>query len=164
MPLPEKDRKQLRVEFNVSHLENSPPRTLLLRPFFSFCTLLIMFFALSLVLAVPFASTIHRGIRRTSVVAAQAAENVSIPDYFQITPALFQGMKFPRYSVSSLTRVGPTATGSAPFLAETNPSPFNLGRTFTANNPLEVYEPISGEPANASIFQLMGNLRQVKDL
>lgn len=117
-----------------------------------------MFFTLSLILAVPFASTTYNGVRRAAVAVGQATETTSVPDYFQITPALFQGNRFSHCSNDILTREGPTATGSAPFLAETNPAPFELGRTFIANSPLEVYEPISGEPANASIFQLMGNL------
>ena len=53
---------------------------------------------------------------------------------------------------------GPTATGRAPFLAETNPAPFGASRSFVPNTPLETSLPIVGDTTNASIFQLMGNL------
>ena len=52
---------------------------------------------------------------------------------------------------------GPTATGRAPFLAESNPAPFGAA-TFIANHPLETAIPIIGNTKNASIFQLMGQL------
>lgn len=53
---------------------------------------------------------------------------------------------------------GPTATGRAPFLAETNPAPFGASRSFVPNTPLETSLPIVGDTTNASIFQLMGNI------
>ena len=53
---------------------------------------------------------------------------------------------------------GPTATGRAPFLAETNPAPFGASKDFVPNTPLETSLPIVGDTTNASIFQLMGNV------
>ncbi len=55
-------------------------------------------------------------------------------------------------------RIGPTATGRTPFLAESNPAPFGASRSFVANTPLETALPIVGDTQNASIFQLMGQL------
>ncbi|MCJ1358238.1 MAG: hypothetical protein MMC33_008237 [Icmadophila ericetorum] len=65
-----------------------------------------------------------------------------VPEYFQLTTELFQG---------------PTATGSAPFLAETNPAPLGTG-TFVPNQPLETNIPITGNDNNTNIFTLMGQL------
>jgi hypothetical protein len=67
----------------------------------------------------------------------------SVPQYFQTSPELW---------------TGPTATGRAPFLAQTNPVSFAPTVTFVPNNPLETAEPIMGQAQNQSIFQLMGNL------
>ncbi|RDW64754.1 putative 3-phytase A [Coleophoma cylindrospora] len=69
------------------------------------------------------------------------AENV--PQYFQTTPELW---------------AGPTATGRAPFLAQTNPVSFMPDATYVPNNPLETAAPIMGQNQNESIFHLMGNL------
>ena len=57
-----------------------------------------------------------------------------------------------------LTDTGPTITGSAPFLAESNPAPFGTTGSFVANTPLETALPIVGDTTNASIFHLMGQL------
>lgn len=57
-----------------------------------------------------------------------------------------------------VTETGPTTTGQAPFLAQTNPAPF-ASMSFVANAPLETALPISGNTANKSIFQMMGQLR-----
>lgn len=67
----------------------------------------------------------------------------SVPQYFQTSPELW---------------AGPTATGRAPFLAQTNPVSFAPTVTFVPNNPLETAGPIIGQAQNESIFQLMGNL------
>lgn len=74
--------------------------------------------------------------------AASTASTTTVPQYFQTTPELFPG---------------PTATGRAPFLAQSNPAPFGVA-SFVANHPLETAIPIVGNTQNASIFQLMGNL------
>lgn len=66
-----------------------------------------------------------------------------VPQYFQTSPELW---------------AGPTATGRAPFLAQTNPVSFAPTATFVPNTPLETAEPIAGQSRNQSIFQLMGQL------
>lgn len=54
-------------------------------------------------------------------------------------------------------RPGPTATGSAPFLAETNPAPF-ASVSYIPNSPLETQVPIAGNVNNSNIYQLHGQL------
>lgn len=71
------------------------------------------------------------------------SDSSKVPDYFQTSPEIF---------------AGPTATGRAPFLAQTNPAPFGPSRSFVPNTPLETALPIAGNAANTSIFQLMGQL------
>jgi hypothetical protein len=66
-----------------------------------------------------------------------------VPQYFQTSPELW---------------AGPTATGRAPFLAQTNPVSFAPTVTFVPNTPLETAVPIVGQGQNQSIFQLMGQL------
>ncbi|PQE03433.1 histidine acid phosphatase protein [Rutstroemia sp. NJR-2017a BBW] len=53
---------------------------------------------------------------------------------------------------------GPTATGKAPFLAQTNPVSFAPTVTYVPNTPLETGEPIVGQGQNGSIFHLMAQL------
>ena len=53
--------------------------------------------------------------------------------------------------------LGPTATGSAAFLAKTNPAPFT-GVSYIPVSPLETQVPISGNTNDGNIFQLMGQL------
>jgi hypothetical protein len=65
-----------------------------------------------------------------------------VPQYFQTSPELW---------------AGPTATGRAPFLAQTNPVSFAPTATFAPNTPLETAEPIVGQ-GNQSIFHLMAHL------
>jgi len=67
----------------------------------------------------------------------------TVPHYFQTTPELW---------------AGPTVTGKAPFLAQTNPASFAPTVTFVPNNPLETAIPITGQHHNQSIFQLMAHL------
>lgn len=69
--------------------------------------------------------------------------SATVPDYFQTSPQLW---------------AGPTATGRAPFLAQTNPISFAPTATFAPNQPLETAVPIIGQGQNQSIFQLMGQL------
>ena len=57
-----------------------------------------------------------------------------------------------------LIHLGPTPTGRAPFLAQSNPAPFGTSRSFIANTPLETAVPIAGDTTNSSIFHLMGQL------
>ena len=72
--------------------------------------------------------------------------SATVPDYFQTTPEIF---------------AGPTVTGSAAFLAETNPAPFP-STTYIPPQPLETQVPIQGTPQNAddngNIFHLHGLL------
>ncbi|KAL4898794.1 histidine phosphatase superfamily [Aspergillus ambiguus] len=63
------------------------------------------------------------------------------PNWFQTTPESYQGV---------------TATGVAPFLAETNPAPFGQ-KTYQANDPLETGEPIKGAKGR-NIFHHLGDL------
>ena len=58
----------------------------------------------------------------------------------------------------ALIYLGPTPTGRAPFLAQSNPAPFGTSRSFIANTPLETALPIAGDTTNSSIFHLMGQL------
>ncbi|KAI9747290.1 MAG: hypothetical protein M1835_002153 [Candelina submexicana] len=68
----------------------------------------------------------------------------TVPQYFQTTPEIF---------------AGPTATGRAPFLAQTNPVPSISSVSFVPNAPLETVIPISGtNNGSSSIFQLTGQL------
>lgn len=69
--------------------------------------------------------------------------STKVPQYFQTSPELW---------------AGPTATGRAPFLAQTNPVSFAPTATFAPNTPLETAEPIVGQGQNESIFHLMGQL------
>lgn len=55
------------------------------------------------------------------------------------------------------TSTGPTPTGAAPFLAETNPVRFT-SVSYIPNTPLETQVPIAGNTNNSNIFQLMGQL------
>lgn len=74
--------------------------------------------------------------------AATSSSSSSAADYFQTTPELWPG---------------PTPTGPAPFLAETNPAPF-ASTTYIPNSPLETQVPIKGNTNNGNIFQLHGQL------
>lgn len=67
----------------------------------------------------------------------------TVPQYFQTSPELW---------------AGPTSTGMAPFLAQTNPISFAATETFAPNNPLETGMPIIGQYHNDSIFHLMAHL------
>jgi hypothetical protein len=70
-------------------------------------------------------------------------ESTTVPQYFQTSPELW---------------AGPTATGRAPFLAQTNPISFVPSATYVPNTPLETALPIVGNTQNQSIFHLMGHL------
>ncbi|KAI2916374.1 hypothetical protein CBS147320_9656 [Aspergillus niger] len=65
------------------------------------------------------------------------------------------------YLSACLTNIsGYTATGAAPFLAQTNPAPFGNPATYTANHPLETSQPIRGGK-DRNIFHHMGILRYI---
>ncbi|KAE9381660.1 phosphoglycerate mutase-like protein [Stipitochalara longipes BDJ] len=72
-----------------------------------------------------------------------ASSTTTVPQYFDTKLGLW---------------AGPTATGRAPFLAQTNPVSFAPSVTFVPNTPLETGVPIVGQGQNQSIFQLMGEL------
>lgn len=76
-------------------------------------------------------------------ISTASSVSTHVPQYFQTTPELF---------------AGPTATGRAPFLAQTNPVSFGPSVSFVPNAPLETAVPIVGNTQNQSIFQLMGQL------
>ncbi|KAG9835991.1 phosphoglycerate mutase-like protein, partial [Aureobasidium melanogenum] len=65
-----------------------------------------------------------------------------VPQYFQTKPEIF---------------AGPTPTGAAPFLAQTNLAPF-AGASYIPNSPLETQVPIAGNKNGSNIFQNMGQL------
>ncbi|KAI1570076.1 His-Phos-2 domain containing protein [Pyrenophora tritici-repentis] len=65
-----------------------------------------------------------------------------LPDYFVTDDGHFQG---------------PTQTGSAPFLAQTNLAPF-AGVSYIPNTPLETQVPIVGNVDNKNIFQSLANI------
>jgi hypothetical protein len=52
---------------------------------------------------------------------------------------------------------GPTPTGAAAFLAQTNPAPF-ASTSYIPNAPLETQVPIVGNTKNGNIFQMHGQL------
>ncbi|KZF26967.1 phosphoglycerate mutase-like protein [Xylona heveae TC161] len=70
------------------------------------------------------------------------AASSTINPYFQTTPELF---------------AGPTATGEAPFLAQTNSLP-PTGVSYIPPYPLETQIPIADNPQDENIFQSMGLL------
>lgn len=73
-----------------------------------------------------------------AAVVDKKVTTTSDPLYFQTTPEFMPG---------------PTATGEAPFLAETNPAPF-LGTSYIPNSPLETQVPIAGNTNDGNIFQV----------
>ena len=84
------------------------------------------------------------GATAAGLIDKRQSASATGPDYFQTTPELF---------------AGPTPTAKhAPFLAQTNPAPFGNEASFVPNTPLETALPISDNPNNQSIFQLMGQL------
>ena len=97
--------------------------------------------------------------KQAASTASSSSSTSIVPQFFQTTPELFTGT-FPSLKFEYLPtdwQKGPTATGRAPFLAESNPAPFGAA-TFVANHPLETAIPIVGNTQNASIFQLMGQI------
>lgn len=72
-----------------------------------------------------------------------SSSTATVPQYFQTSPQLW---------------AGPTATGKAPFLAQSNPVSFAPTQTFAPSNPLETGIPVVGQYQNDSIFHLMAHL------
>ena len=97
--------------------------------------------------------------KRQATSTITRAATTTVPEYFQITPESYNGNIISgKICKTRLTRrQGPTQGGSPPFLAETNPAPFNPTKSFVANTPLETAVPIVGAN-NRSIYQLMGQL------
>ncbi len=93
----------------------------------------------------------------TSTVSSSSTQ---VPDYFMTTTDLYPGRisHLPTYLALLMRLLGPTATGRAPFLAQSNPAPFGPPASFVANSPLETAFPIAGDTTNTSIFMLMGQL------
>ncbi|KAL9620626.1 MAG: hypothetical protein Q9160_004880 [Pyrenula sp. 1 TL-2023] len=118
---------------------NSLAKTLLTVTLFSslvfFCFKMLSFQILFLFSGLSYAAVVD--IRQASSSVSQ------VPDYFETTTERFPG---------------PTQTGSAPFLVETNPAPFGNPTSFVANAPLETALPIANNTDNGSIFQLVGQL------
>ncbi|KHJ34994.1 putative histidine acid phosphatase [Erysiphe necator] len=94
---------------------------------------------------IPFAAIASIGnpelLPKSSLTVASTTTNV--PQYFQTSPELW---------------AGPTATGQAPFLAQTNPAPFAETFSFVPNTPLETAIPVVGGKKEQNVFQLMGHL------
>ncbi|CAI7645281.1 unnamed protein product [Penicillium manginii] len=84
--------------------------------------------------------TLILSVALATTASAKSDATSTQPDWFQTSPNSYAGT---------------TATGSAPFLAETNPAPFGQS-TFIPNAPLETSEPIKGANGR-NIFQLMGD-------
>ncbi|KAK9349871.1 histidine phosphatase superfamily [Lipomyces doorenjongii] len=76
-----------------------------------------------------------------AAVGKQRTRTTTAPNWFQTTPNNY---------------AGPTVTGAAPFLAQTNPAPFGQV-AYVPNAPLQTSEPIVGAQER-NIFHLMGNL------
>ncbi|GME48376.1 putative acid phosphatase protein [Neofusicoccum parvum] len=92
-------------------------------------------------LPAPVTCTLQRELRQAAATTGYSG-STSVPEYFQTTPELY---------------AGPTATGEAPFLAETNAAPFSHV-SYIAPQPLETQQPIMGNTDNRNIFQQMGHL------
>ena len=82
------------------------------------------------------------GVAQGAALKADKRQATTVPDYFQSTPEIF---------------AGPTPTGSAAFLAQTNPAPFP-SITYIPPQPLETQVPIQGAPPGGNIYQLHGQL------
>ena len=91
--------------------------------------------------------------------ALSAPQGATLPASDASPPCSSSTESVPDYFQTSLQQwAGPTATGRAPFLAQTNPVSFAPTATFVPNVPLETAMPIVGQSQNQSIFQLMGQL------
>lgn len=103
------------------------------------------------------------GYVQSSTTASSSTS--SLPDYYQTYPEFYPGMRRVDSLASKITTdigilAGPTPTGAAAFLAETNPAPFP-GVTYVAPAPLETQVPIVGQQASdESIYHFHGQLSQ----
>ncbi|KAE8140786.1 histidine phosphatase superfamily [Aspergillus pseudotamarii] len=91
-----------------------------------------------MLLALPLITASWVGVTAAS---SERSTGTTQPNWFQTSPESYQG---------------PTATGSAPFLAETNPA-FSSHGTYIANDPLVTDQPISGAQGR-NVFHHAGNL------
>ncbi|KAF2128041.1 phosphoglycerate mutase-like protein [Dothidotthia symphoricarpi CBS 119687] len=78
----------------------------------------------------------------TAFTATSTTKSSGLPDYFVTDDRHF---------------AGPTQTGDAPFLAQTNIAPF-VGVSYIPNTPLETQIPIAGNVDNRNIFQSLANI------
>jgi hypothetical protein len=76
------------------------------------------------------------------ITAKPVTKSSGLPDYFVTDDGHFQG---------------PTQTGNAPFMAQTNLAPF-AGVSYIPNTPLETQIPIAGNVDNKNIFQSLAIL------
>jgi hypothetical protein len=76
------------------------------------------------------------------IIATPVTKSSNLPDYFVTDDGHFQG---------------PTQTGDAPFMAQTNLAPF-AGVSYIPNTPLETQVPIAGNVDNKNIFQSLANI------
>ncbi|OCK84849.1 phosphoglycerate mutase-like protein [Lepidopterella palustris CBS 459.81] len=99
----------------------------------------MMFQSILLLAFVGYGSAAAIDRRQATSTISQSSH---VPDYFDTTLGWF---------------AGPTPTGDAPILAQTNAAPFP-GVSYIPNAPLETQVPIIGNSNNNNIFQLLGNL------
>jgi hypothetical protein len=93
-----------------------------------------------------------------SVGHAAVLDKLHLQEAFQSKPATSSSTTTPQYfQTSPKLWAGPTPTGEAPFLVQTNPAPF-ASVSYIPNQPLETQVPISGNRDNKNIFQLHGQL------
>ncbi|KAF2136563.1 uncharacterized protein K452DRAFT_322332 [Aplosporella prunicola CBS 121167] len=96
----------------------------------------------NLVLAAAALCLTSSGVNAAAIEARRTASSSDVPQHFQTSPELF---------------AGPTETGQAPFLAETNAAPFP-SVSYIPPQPLETQVPIAGNKHNGNVFQHMGEL------
>ena len=126
--------------------KNSQTNTVLKKAIIIVLTLVILYGSYTIlydrVVSLGWAESSH-GIGLIGKGSRCDTSSTKVPQYFLTSPELW---------------AGPTATGRAPFLAQTNPVIFMTTSTFAPNNPLETAEPIMGQGQNETIFHLMAHL------
>lgn len=98
--------------------------------------------------------------RLPSVPTSSTSSEPHYTGVFQTTPEFYAGeftRVLPYTNLPPNKLPGPTPTGVAPFLAESNPAPF-ASKSYIPNNPLETQVPIVGNTNDANIYQLHGQL------
>ncbi|KAL9115209.1 MAG: hypothetical protein Q9227_001003 [Pyrenula ochraceoflavens] len=98
-----------------------------------------------------FSAVFLAGLSHGAAIEPRQSTVSAVPDYFETTTELYPGMK-------DVLKPRPTKTGTAPFLAQTNPAPFGDPASFAPNQPLETALPIEGDSSKTSIFTLTGQL------